>query len=101
MSQSAVTVLGAGSYGTALAFCLARNGVDTHLWGRDPAHMQALATARQNERYLPGAQFPPALHIQADFEQALAELEAIFRCQRLAVANQEIRHAALLRELLA
>ncbi|MGB2426064.1 MAG: 2-dehydropantoate 2-reductase N-terminal domain-containing protein, partial [Alteromonas sp.] len=54
MSSSAVTVLGAGSYGTALAFCLARNGVETHLWGRDPEHMNALAQERQNKRYLPG-----------------------------------------------
>ena len=30
-----ITVLGAGSYGTALAICLARNGHKTLLWGRD------------------------------------------------------------------
>ena len=77
MSSSAVTVLGAGSYGTALAFCLARNGVETHLWGRDPEHMNALAQERQNKRYLPGAEFPSALRIQADFEQVLAAAEDI------------------------
>ncbi len=56
-----MTVLGAGSYGTALAFCLARNGVQTYLWGRDTAHVEALAKERQNSRYLPGFTFPDSL----------------------------------------
>lgn len=71
MSFSPVTVLGAGSYGTALAFCLARNGVDTFLWGRNAAHLQSLRETRQNERYLPGATFPDKLHICAEFADAV------------------------------
>ena len=71
-ATSAVTVLGAGSYGTALAFCLARNGNPTLLWGRDEKHIQALAESRENARYLPGATFPDALQVDADLESVVA-----------------------------
>jgi len=40
VSSAKVTVLGAGSYGTALAICLARNGHQTLLWGRDVFDIQ-------------------------------------------------------------
>ncbi len=72
MNAQSVTVLGAGSYGTALAFCLARNGNTTYLWGRDSEQMQAMASERQNRRYLPGAQFPDSLQIVTDFATAVA-----------------------------
>lgn len=68
----AITVLGAGSYGTALAFCLARNHVTTTLWGRDAKQMQAMASERHNARYLPGAIFPDSLLIESDLISAVA-----------------------------
>jgi len=71
MTTSPVTVLGAGSYGTALAFCLARNSVPTYLWGRDPKHMASLQNERENKRYLPGAHFPDSLKIDSDFTQVV------------------------------
>lgn len=70
--QDNVTVLGAGSYGTALAFCLARNGIQTYLWGRDPKQMATMATHRCNQRYLPEAVFPDALVIEADLKTAVS-----------------------------
>ncbi len=72
MNSGSITVLGAGSYGTALAFCLARNGNPTLLWGRDKSHMDALANDRENARYLPGAAFPDALTVESDLEKAVA-----------------------------
>lgn len=72
-----VSVLGAGSYGTALAFCLARNGVKTYLWGRDKQQMQSMAKARANLRYLPDARFPDALVIEDDLQQALIKSDDI------------------------
>lgn len=59
--ESTVAVIGAGSYGTALAFVLARNGNPTILWGRDSKHVFAMREARSNEKYLPGAIFPDSL----------------------------------------
>ncbi|MDF2178699.1 NAD(P)H-dependent glycerol-3-phosphate dehydrogenase [Aliiglaciecola sp. CAU 1673] len=68
----AVSVLGAGSYGTALAFCFARKEVPTYLWGRDAVQMAQMAKDRRNQRYLPDAIFPDALHIEADLAKAVA-----------------------------
>jgi len=49
-----VAVLGAGSWGTALAMQLARNDLQVKLWGHDPAHLQRLIDSRENREYLPG-----------------------------------------------
>jgi glycerol-3-phosphate dehydrogenase (NAD(P)+) len=64
-------VLGAGSWGTALAVQFARAGHRTVLWGRDRAALTALATARTNARYLPGVALPPALEVRADLAAAI------------------------------
>ena len=67
-----VAVLGAGSWGTALAILLAGHGHPTRLWGRDPAFMASLARERRNPRYLPDNPFPPALEPVADLDAAVA-----------------------------
>jgi glycerol-3-phosphate dehydrogenase (NAD(P)+) len=66
-----MAVIGAGSWGTALAIQLARAGHQTHLWGRDTEQLDAMKRVRCNERYLPDAAFPPALNVTADLRQAL------------------------------
>lgn len=70
-----VAVLGAGSYGTALAIALARNGHKTYLWGHNPHKMAILAEQRQNAESLPNISFPDALEIEPDLAQALAKAE--------------------------
>lgn len=69
--MSSIAVLGAGSYGTALAIQLARLGNDTRLWGRDAAQMAKLAAERVNAEYLPGCKFPPTLVPTADLRAAI------------------------------
>ncbi len=64
--SAAIAVIGAGSYGTALAICLARNGHQTLLWGRDANHVAEMASSRANEKYLPGSKFPNSLAVSAD-----------------------------------
>jgi glycerol-3-phosphate dehydrogenase (NAD(P)+) len=71
-SDRPVAVLGAGSWGTALAVQFARSGRPTRLWGRDPAQMALMARTRRNERYLPSGTFPEALEVQPDLGAALA-----------------------------
>lgn len=73
MNDASVTVLGAGSYGTALAICLARNNTPTLLWGRDSAQLAAMAESKQNQRYLPGAEFPAALSVEASLSKAISQ----------------------------
>ena len=67
-----IAVIGAGSWGTALAIQFARAGRPTVLWGRAEDEPEKLARDRSNERYLPGADFPDALAIEADLAQAVA-----------------------------
>ena len=64
-------VLGAGSWGTALAIQLARLSRPTVLWGREPTHIAALTQQRSNERYLPQAQFPDTLRVEGDLAAAV------------------------------
>ncbi|MHB1240399.1 MAG: NAD(P)H-dependent glycerol-3-phosphate dehydrogenase [Gammaproteobacteria bacterium] len=64
-TAATIAVLGAGSWGTALALALARDGGPTRLWGRDGAHMEELQRTRRNERYLPGFPFPDHLTIRS------------------------------------
>lgn len=66
-----IAVLGAGSWGTALAMLLARNGHDVALWGHLPAEIAAMAAAGENTRYLPGIPFPAGLAVTADLDVAL------------------------------
>jgi len=66
-----MTVIGAGSWGTALAILLSREGHPTQLWSRDAQQLDAMRSARRNMRYLPDATFPDSLQIAADLDQAL------------------------------
>ncbi|MGA2187731.1 MAG: NAD(P)H-dependent glycerol-3-phosphate dehydrogenase [Steroidobacteraceae bacterium] len=66
-----MAVIGAGSWGTALAIQLARAGHPIRLWGRDAAYLDAMQRVRCNERYLPDAAFPPSLNVTGDLRQAL------------------------------
>lgn len=66
-----ITVLGAGSYGTALAICLARNGHKTLLWGRDVTQVEDMISARENTKYLAGCPFPESLTPTSDLSLAV------------------------------
>lgn len=69
--QPILAVLGAGSWGTALAALAARNGVPTRLWGRNAAALAAMATTRRNQRYLPDLELPEGLAFEPDLAVAL------------------------------
>ena len=59
-----IAVLGAGSWGTALAIQFARGARNVRLWGRDAGRLAAMGARRSNERYLPGTKFPDALVVE-------------------------------------
>ncbi|MFC5706366.1 NAD(P)H-dependent glycerol-3-phosphate dehydrogenase [Aeromonas eucrenophila] len=69
--QIAISVLGAGSYGSALAISLARNGHPTLLWGHDAAHVAVLEQDRCNKAFLPDVPFPTDLQLTADLQAAV------------------------------
>ncbi|BEN47149.1 NAD(P)H-dependent glycerol-3-phosphate dehydrogenase [Serratia sp. SRS-8-S-2018] len=70
--NASMTVIGAGSYGTALAITLARNGHPVVLWGHNPAQIQTLQRDRCNQAFLPDVPFPDTLLLEADLARALA-----------------------------
>jgi len=67
-----VAVLGAGSWGTALAVHLARIGHDVHLWARDPALVEDMRVARENTSYLAGVRLPDSIGPTHDLHHSLA-----------------------------
>lgn len=71
VSTTTLAVLGAGSFGTALAIQFARAGHPTILWSRDQTQVNAIAATRRNDRYLPGAAFPAGLEITGSMAEAV------------------------------
>jgi len=67
-----LAVLGAGSWGTALAALTARHGHPTVLWGRDDDTVAAIDGRHENPRYLPGVTLPDTLRATTDLRAALA-----------------------------
>ncbi len=76
MSQH-IAVLGAGSWGTALALALARNQQPVQLWGHHPQHIRDLQKHRCNQRYLPDIPFPEHLNATESLENTLSEAKAL------------------------
>jgi glycerol-3-phosphate dehydrogenase (NAD(P)+) len=77
MQTPQVTILGAGSYGTALAICFARKGIPTMLWGRDSEKVALMTSARENAAYLPGCPFPESLQVTDNLELALKDVDNV------------------------
>jgi len=76
-SPPSVTVLGAGSWGSALAALIARHGHPTVLWGRDPAVIAAIAQDHENPHYLPGIALPDSLRATTDIRAAMHEADLV------------------------
>lgn len=70
-------VLGAGSWGTALAMLLADNGHPTTLWAHTAAHAEALQRDRCNMRYLPDVEFPKALEVGSDLAEIISSADIV------------------------
>ncbi|QKT03655.1 NAD(P)-dependent glycerol-3-phosphate dehydrogenase [Ectothiorhodospiraceae bacterium 2226] len=70
-TPGSVSVLGAGSWGTALAVLLARGGRPAVLWGRDPAQIAQMRETRVNARYLPQTTLPDTLVLEDDLGAAV------------------------------
>src|SRR5210317_1266066 len=72
-----VAVLGAGSWGTALAMQLVRAGASPVLWDWDAGHMEAMRLAGRNEQFMPAHALPPELELEPDLETAVRSAEEI------------------------
>lgn len=72
-----IAVLGAGSWGTALALYLSRLGQPVRLWAHDRDSIQTMQTERVNRRYLPDFTFPDCLEPVVDLTKALSDVQDI------------------------
>jgi glycerol-3-phosphate dehydrogenase (NAD(P)+) len=87
----AIAVIGAGSWGTALALQFARSGREVRLWGRDAAQLAALSANGVNSRYLPNVPFPDNLRVEADLQASLDGVRDIL----IAVPSHGLRETLL------
>jgi glycerol-3-phosphate dehydrogenase (NAD(P)+) len=71
-TSTTVAILGAGSWGTAVAIHMAQHGLDVLLWGHDAEQTARLKNERCNQAYLPGRAFPPSLHPVVDLDECQA-----------------------------
>ena len=77
MKNNKVAVIGAGSWGTAIASVLGQKGIETHLWGHNPDHISNLIKEKQNSRYLPNYHFPENILPTYNLESAVEDCEII------------------------
>ncbi|MGM8884329.1 NAD(P)H-dependent glycerol-3-phosphate dehydrogenase [Psychrobacter sp. 1U2] len=82
-----LTVLGGGSFGTAMANLAARNGCDTTLWVRNKRTVKSMAKTQMNKKYLPGYKLDNRLKYSYDLETAVKDRDIIF----LAVPSSAFR----------
>jgi len=88
--MASVGVVGATSWGTTLAVTVARKGVDVCLLARADDEAEELERERENLRFLPGAKFPPGLHVDASRDRALAGVDIVI----IAVPSRSMRENA-------
>ncbi|MFC4768896.1 NAD(P)H-dependent glycerol-3-phosphate dehydrogenase [Effusibacillus consociatus] len=69
--QSSVAVIGAGSWGTALAMVLADNGCKVSMWARRQEVVDEILSERSNSKYLPGIRLPETIYPTADLQHAI------------------------------
>jgi len=86
--ERTIAVFGAGSWGTALAIQLARNGYRTLLWGRDAEKMARMRAERCNARYLPGVPLPDGLEPTGDLAGTLDQADRLL----VVVPSEGFRH---------
>jgi len=93
-AKAPIAVLGAGSWGTALAALLARHGHPTTLWGRDAERVRAIDATHENARYLPGVALPANLRGSTDLAASVAGAEWILAVTPSHAFNETLRALA-------
>jgi len=82
-------IIGAGSWGTALALLLDENDLEVTLWGHDSRHISEVAAARENRAYLPGIALPETLRFTSELG-AIADVDLLL----LVTPSKAIREVA-------
>ena len=88
--MASIGVIGAGSWGTALAYLLYQNGHDVTLWSIVEAEVELLTTKRENPDKLPGVKLPDSMGITSDLQEAVSGKDVLV----LAVPSLFVRSTA-------
>lgn len=90
MNNPSAAILGAGSWGTALAILLSQKGIDVSLWARNRDFSEKIKNTRENTKYLPGFFFPESLKVSYELREVISGKEVII----LAIPSHGLRKAA-------
>lgn len=82
-----VTILGAGSWGTALALVLADNNHDVRMWGHRAELIQQINDLHENKDYLPDVKLPESIRATTEIGEAVSDADFII----VAVPTKAIR----------
>ncbi|MBS6196219.1 MAG: NAD(P)H-dependent glycerol-3-phosphate dehydrogenase [Clostridiales bacterium] len=85
-----IGVIGAGSWGTALAVLLCNNGHDTTLWSHRKEQAEELSLKREHKEKLPGVKLPEGIKITSDFQETLCDKDVLV----MAVPSVAVRETA-------
>ncbi|OGT65590.1 MAG: glycerol-3-phosphate dehydrogenase [Gammaproteobacteria bacterium RIFCSPHIGHO2_12_FULL_45_9] len=77
ISVKPIAVLGAGSWGTALALYLSRQGQAIRLWSIETPHIKTMMAEKTNNQYIPGHPFPDILHPTPDLAETVSDVDYI------------------------
>ena len=72
-----ITVIGAGSWGTAIAVHLAKTGRSVVLWNREEENFSDIPKYSENRKYLPGVEIPESIELTCDLEYAVSSAEIV------------------------
>lgn len=86
-NDAKVTIMGCGSWGTALAIVLAQKGIPVTMWCRRAQQADEMNTQHTNEKYLPGIALPEGITVNTSLPEALADAKYVV----LAVPSQTLR----------
>jgi glycerol-3-phosphate dehydrogenase (NAD(P)+) len=89
-----ISVLGSGSWGTALAILLAKNGIETLIWGFEKDHVAAIKKDGNNQLFLPGIPFPEKLSVTDDLDEAIKFSQDILVVVPSHAFRQTLKNAA-------
>ncbi len=76
-NSSNIAVIGAGSWGTAIAILLAKNGYNVHLWGHNKNHVEQISSERVNRKYLKGVTLPDNILISHSLKDCVEDTQVV------------------------
>ncbi|QGR02720.1 NAD(P)H-dependent glycerol-3-phosphate dehydrogenase [Ehrlichia ruminantium] len=82
------TILGAGSFGTAIAIVLSSYGIPVNLWGRNHESIRSIKTHRENLKYLPKYQLPDNIYVTSNIDEVLSDNNI---CIIITIPTQQLR----------